>query len=213
MQNADWFSRKTRGAFDCTVQPVWQALAEHFTSAVRSTPPSPGLIERSRRSVGYERLHISEGLLELPAGGAVTLNGIAQGYITDRIADILESAGWHDALISLGETRALPGRPWPVRIAHSDVRISLARGAVATSSGAGTPLSADGRWHHLLDPRTAASRNHFKAVTVRARRAVTADALSTALAAASPEEVGGIAARFPDVTALVIAHDGSVRRL
>ena len=51
-----------------------------------------------------------------PPGMAITLNGIAQGYITDRVADLLRNEGFDQAMVDLGEWRALgshpDGRPW-----------------------------------------------------------------------------------------------------
>ena len=36
---------------------------------------------------------------------AITLNGIAQGFITDRIADLLRNEGFEQAVVDLGEWR------------------------------------------------------------------------------------------------------------
>ena len=44
----------------------------------------------------------------------LTLNGIAQGYATDRVVAILRSEGIEHSLVDMGESRALgdgPGRP------------------------------------------------------------------------------------------------------
>ena len=53
---------------------------------------------------------------------AVTLNGIAQGYITDRVADLLRAEGLEKVMIDLGEIRTLgdhpEGRPWRVGLAN-----------------------------------------------------------------------------------------------
>jgi hypothetical protein len=45
------------------------------------------------------------------AGGTeLTLNGVAQGYITDRIAELLARRGYRNVLVDLGEVRALGSR-------------------------------------------------------------------------------------------------------
>ena len=213
LQYAKWFSDQTFGAFDCTVQPVWRELAHQFSTPAQEQQPDRGKLNEVLRHVGHQHIHVSDSVVTLSPGTLVTLNGIAQGYITDRIADILEASGWRDALINMGELRALPGEAWPVRARHGAIRLSLSGDAAATSAGTGTPLSSDGRWHHLIDPRTATSRNHVAAVTVKAPHALTADALSTALACAAPEELAAIAARFPGARIVLQRPDGSQQKL
>ena len=213
MQLAKWFSSETGGAFDCTVQPVWRHLVDHYAGDTATSSPDLQHLRQTLKAVGSRKLRATPEAVALPQGGAVTLNGIAQGYITDRVADLLQSMGWRDVLVDLGEIRALPGREWPVRVAVSGLRMSIGGGAVATSAGYGTRLNASGDWHHLIDPRSGVSSNHFKAVTVVAARAVTADALSTALAIAAPSEIAVIAAKFPAASIYLQHHNGRVQRL
>ena len=51
---------------------------------------------------------------------ALTLNGIAQGYIADRVVALLRAEGLSDVLVNTGELRALGGHPdgggWPVSL-------------------------------------------------------------------------------------------------
>ena len=69
---------------------------------------------------------------------AITLNGIAQGYITDRLAARLRDMGFEQVLIEAGEIYALSSdTPWRVGVAGSDRQ--LADRAVATSSGPPSP--------------------------------------------------------------------------
>ncbi len=212
MRLAHWFAEQTGGAFDCTVQPLWMHLVDHFGDDPRGSAPEPRRLGEVLRTVGYRGLKITSDEISLPPGGSVTLNGIAQGYITDRIAGLLEDMDWRNVLVDLGEVRALPGREWPVRVAGNRVRTSLSGRSMATSAGSGTPLNAAGDWHHLIDPRAGVSRNHFKAVTVVARHAVTADALSTALAVAAPGEISGIAEKFPGAAVYLQSQDGQIRQ-
>ena len=66
-------------------------------------------------------------------GMAVTLNGVAQGYITDRVADLLRGRGFDNVLVELGEIRALgppPGRtPWRAGIADPKESVGRAAGS------------------------------------------------------------------------------------
>jgi len=92
---------------------------------------------------------------------AVTLNGIAQGFITDRLAELLRDLGFEHALVDAGEIRSLSdqpdGRPWRIGLRHGASpapTLDMENQAVATSSGAGLVLSPDGMINHLFDPRT-----------------------------------------------------------
>jgi len=215
----------TGGAFDISVQPLWSLYARHFASP-KADPrgPDPRAIERARRAVDHRRIQIDSGgvTLERP-GMALTLNGIAQGYITDRIADLLRSSGLDNVLVNLGEIRAVgdsgAGRPWRIGTGIAGITVphvpalELIDGAVATSAAGGTPFEPTGRHHHLFDPVTGRSSNRYEAVTVVADRAATADALSTAFsimpfdrAATAAERIGGIEAYFTE-------PGGRVRRL
>ncbi len=123
---------------------------------------------------------------------AITLNGIGQGYITDRIADILLASGMDQALVDMGETRALGGRPdggpWLVGLedprspGQADQTVPLRDRAIATSGGYGTQFDAAGRFNHIFDPHTGAMCSRYLSVSVIAPSATMADALSTALA-------------------------------
>ena len=54
-----------------------------------------------------------------PRMGA-TLNGIGQGYIADRLVELLRAGGIEHALVDMGKTRAIGGHPaggpWSVRL-------------------------------------------------------------------------------------------------
>ena len=128
---------------------------------------------------------------------ALTFNGIAQGYITDRVAELLRGEGLHDVLLNLGEIRALPGRSWRIGIAGANQTIGLSDAAIAQSAGRGTAFTTDGRWHHLIDPKTGQSARGLTSVTITAPTATEADALSTALFVTPPADRAGLVRRFP----------------
>jgi thiamine biosynthesis lipoprotein ApbE len=105
------FWETTGGAFDPTVQPLWTLYAEHF-SASDADPagPSEDAKRRALSRVGFEKLKFNRDRVVFARPGmALTLNGIAQGYITDRIVGLLREAGIANSLVSMGETRAIGG--------------------------------------------------------------------------------------------------------
>ncbi len=193
------------GAFDPTVQPLWELHARHFRQP-HPDPAGPAQadIEAARALVDWRRVRLSSDVIELAPGMAVTLNGIAQGYATDRVADLLRAQGLATVLVHLGETR-ITGRPEPRgawRIALPDGRIIALTGdaALATSSPDGTRFSPC--CHHLFDPTTGRSARDAAPITLRAPTAALADALSTA-AAIAPQRAAEMISAVPGAYMLV----------
>ncbi len=219
------FGALSNGAFDVTVQPLWRLTAAHFaTPAHDPEGPSEKQVAAARALVDYRDIDLARGRIAFRRRGmAVTLNGIAQGYITDRAADLLRESGFDNVLVQLGETRALgqpaPDRPWRVALADplggdaDQTNLDLVNQAVAASSGAAARFDPAGRHHHLFDPATGASAARTLAVTVIGARATTADALSTALSVAQPEAAERLLRGARATRALVVLPDGSRRRL
>jgi thiamine biosynthesis lipoprotein len=186
------FSRLTAGAFDVTVQPLWELYAKHF-SAPDADPagPSEEAIAATRALVGYDGVSVDPAVIQLERPGMkITLNGIAQGYATDRVADLLRAAGCEHTLVDMGEICAIgdhpAGRPWSVALrdprdqSGSLGEVLLSNRSVATSSGLGTPFDATGRFNHIFDPSQGTCASRYLSVSVKTARATTADALSTA---------------------------------
>lgn len=186
------------GAFDPTVQPLWALWAER---AAADSRPRPAELSEARARGGWPDLRFDAAAVTLADGMALTLNGIAQGYIADRIADLLAAEGLTDILIDTGEMRALGQRPgggdWPVRLAQGG-EAPLRDRALATSAPLGTVFDAAGRFGHILDPRTGEPvAPHWAGVSITAPSAALADALSTA-ACLMPDRgaIDALAARF-----------------
>jgi FAD:protein FMN transferase len=216
------------GAFDVTVQPLWTLYAAHFfaNSAPPPDGPSRQAIELTRKLVDWRAIDAGPRRIALVRPGmGVTLNGIAQGYITDRIAGILLAHGCDRTFANLGcsEISALgrhaDGRPWRVGLADPrqpekvGIALDLCDRSVCTSGGYGTKFEATGRFHHLFDPLTGTSAHGYLAVSVFAANAMIADALSTTLYVSPPQRGAAVLASFPGVSALATLPDGSVQHL
>lgn len=182
------------GAFDPTIQPLWLAVARDATRQERAA---------ARRLVDWRKLEVGPEAVALRRRGmAVTLDGIAQGYLTDRVAGLLYAHGVERVLVDLGELRALgphpEGRPW--RIGRQGLpAVELGDGAVATSASV-----VDGR-PRILDPRTGEPPADRAPVTVLAPEAVVADGLSTVLAVVGPAQAAGLLRAFPGARVLAAA--------
>ena len=222
------FSELSGGAFDVTVQPLWNVYAAHFFGSASPSPqgPEPRAIAEALALVDWQGVDIASRRISLARPGmGLTLNGIAQGYLTDRIADILRVNGCDRVLADMGRSEILlvgcrpDGQAW--RIALADplaservaVTLELADRCISTSGGYGTKFEATGRHHHLFDPTTGASAGHYIAVSVVAVSAMVADALSTALYVTPTERSGRLLAAFPDALVLATLPDGSRHQL
>lgn len=217
------FGEQTGGLFDPSVQALWDLYAAR-SRAGRPLPPTPAELHAALAKVDYRAIRVEEDAIELERPGmALTLNGIAQGYITDRVTELLRANGLSHAMVDMGEARSLgspaPGRPWragiadprdPGRVLDS---IDLRDQALATSGGYGTPLDPAGRFTHLFNPHTGQATPRWRSVTVRAPDATTADALSTAFAQMPADTIRGMISRFPVQAWLMAPDDGPLIRL
>ena len=194
-------SEASGGAFDVTIQPLWRLFADHFRDpGADPMGPDRAEIEAVTGRVDYQAVDCSPRRVAFARPGmGITLNGVAQGFIADRLTALLEEQGITDVLVDTGEIRAAgrreDGRAWRVAVAGRTEPLSLVDRAIATSSPAATRFTEDGRFHHLLDARSGRSEMPLRdRVTVIAVSAVLADVASTAIAVATPNERPAIAA-------------------
>lgn len=210
---------RTDGAFDATVQPLFLRYAEHFQRDGEAAGPARARIAEALAHVGMDRVAISPSRIAFRRPGmALTLNGVAQGYITDRLAGLLKAQGLANVLVNAGEYRAIgehpEGRPWRIGIAEPEApltpvkMLTIRNRAVATSAPHGTVFDAAGRFHHLFDPHSGETPNLYRTVTVMAADAATADALSTALSVTPPGRAASVLKRFKDAQAVLRLDDG-----
>ncbi|MBK0326133.1 FAD:protein FMN transferase [Rhodobacteraceae bacterium F11138] len=172
----------TGGRFDPTVQPLWRV---HADAAIAGRAPDPADLRAARDTVGWSRVGFSSDRITLDRNMALTLNGVAQGVIADRIADLLTAEGLDNVLIDTGEFRSLGADPrgdaWPVQLA-SGGEVPLIARALATSAPKGTTFGpgTDGA-SHILDPKQGVPvPARWREISVSAPSAGMADALSTA---------------------------------
>lgn len=181
--------RASGGRFDPTVQPLWALWAEAATNRTR---PDAQAVDTVQRKTGWAKVELDAAAITLQPGMALTLNGIGQGYVADRVAALLEAEGLSNILIDTGELRALGGKPdgesWPVRLETGE-RLSLRQRALATSAPLGTTFDQAGHDGHILDPATGMpAASTWRSVSVSAPSAAIADALATAACLTSGRE-------------------------
>jgi thiamine biosynthesis lipoprotein len=209
-------SRRSRGAFDITVQPLWSVYADAKKSG---SLPTAAAIEIARGSVDWRQVVVESNRVRLRGKDTqITLNGIAQGYAADRASSALVAHGVAHALVDSGEIGTIGGKPdgdlWSVGVQHprhDDAYLSLARlngRCLATSGDYATTFSDDFRFNHLFDPRTGQSPTEFASVSIAAPTAMMADALSTAVFVLGLEQGLALVDATPGADALVMLKDG-----
>ncbi|GAA4442466.1 FAD:protein FMN transferase [Pontibacter saemangeumensis] len=198
VKKAQQVSRKTGGAFDITVLPLVQAWG--FGATPVPALPDTAAIQDLLPCVGADKIHLSRGQLRKDAPCVqIDVNGIAQGYTVDVLADFLEKNGIRDYLVELGgeirvKGRKPDGKPMAIGIEGPSAGspgdaypiqkiIRLEKGAI-TSSGNYRKFYQSGsrKISHLIDPKTGFPLdNELISVTVWAGDAMTADAYDNAL--------------------------------
>ena len=212
----------TAGAFDMTIAPLLNLYYSSF--AETGVAPPREEIQRALALVGSEHVRVSDGEIAFEkAGMAVTLDGIAKGYIVDRAVEVLRKRGAERVLVNAGGDmasagEALGGDAW--RIALQDPRVPdgnlgvvrLQGESVATSGDYMQFLTPDMSLHHILDPRTGLSPEHTSGVSVVAPSAMAADALSTATLVLGPGEGMELLDRLDGIEGMIITKDQTVLR-
>lgn len=182
-------AEESEGLFDPTILAALRRAGydrsfELLAAAPAAAQPA-GARPAARQGWRQVRLEAATGAVQLPAGLGIDLGGIGKGWAVDQVAQ--ELAPWGAALVDAGgDLRATAppgGEPWPVAVqdpfdASRDLLvISLASGAVATSSVGRRRWQRDGQpMHHLIDPRSGRpAESDLHTVTVLAPTAVEAE--------------------------------------
>lgn len=214
---AKQLAQDTKGAFDVTIQPLWKL---HYGHAEAGTNPSRAEIEEALANVDWQRVRVSPQRIELDGEGtAITLNGIAQGFAADAVSRTLAEYGIQHALIDTGEIGAIGSHAekdaWSIGIKHPRKEndflglAALNGRCLATSGDYETRFSDDYSQHHLLDTRTGVSPVELSSVSVVAKTALQADALSTAVFLLGLKNGRKLIEATPGADALFVTKDGS----
>jgi len=218
LEYAASMAKETNGAFDVTVQPLWEI---YHQAKKQNRLPSEAEVHEARSLVDWRRVQIRPSSVKLTGEGtAVTLNGIAQGFAADAAMAAMRRAGVVHALIDTGEMNATGGKPdgsaFTVGIQHPrypDTFVSMAKlqdRCLATSGDYQTRFSDDFVHHHLFDPRTGHSPTELASVSIVAPTAMAADALSTAVFVLGAERGMDLVRRTPGTDALLVSKSGQI---
>lgn len=208
----------TGGSFDPSVLPLVRAMQED---------PGKGknLDSRDLRDllafVDFGRVSVGQGGVRLGQGQALTLDGIAKGYIAREMSAELTRLGCPNHLVNAGGDIAASGRPrgaraWRVAIqspfdqGRARGVVYLRKGAVATS-GVYEQRLDNASGSHLVIPKTLKAPDVVSA-SVSCQDGMLADALATAFSILPPAQSMRICEGLDKVEAMLVLRNGKVLR-
>lgn len=215
------YAELSKGAFDPTIgalSSLWD-----FTSGKKELP-SEEAIQGAVKSVDYRKVSIDPDALRVSLqdpDARLDLGGIAKGYIADRMKEELQKYGVKHAIINLGGNVLVLGN----RKGGGDYRIGIQKpfaeegtpitelplsdGSLVSSGIYERYFEKDGMiYHHILDTKTGYPiRNNLLSVTIRSKKSVDGDALSTICLALGLEEGLSLIETLPDTEAVFITDD------
>ncbi|HEY0591469.1 MAG TPA: FAD:protein FMN transferase [Thermoanaerobaculia bacterium] len=195
LDRAARLAEETGGAFT----PLAGRLIEMWGLRNEGRIPDGAAVRAAARAIAAGGLRIDRERRTVARIGdvAVEEGGFAKGYALDRAVEVLRRRGVRRALLDFGGQVALYGfgAPIEIDIAHPEdrqrpaVRIAIASGSIATSSGSEKSFaSGPNRYSHIVDPRSGMALPPSGSATAIHEEALVADALSTAFYVLGPRE-------------------------
>ncbi len=208
--------RRSKGAFDITVKPLvslWGFGAERIAKL-----PTQTEIDSVLQFVGMDKLRLRKNKLrKTDKRTAIDLNGIAQGYTVDVLAELLEGYGIENYLVELGgeiRSKGYKAAKQPFEIAierpegaqSSRFVLQLIDKSVTTSGNYRKVFGYQGKKiHHHINPKDGYPlQNNVASVTVVAPTAMDADAYDNVFMALSPEEGIAFANKLKEIEVYII---------
>lgn len=212
-------SQWSDGAFDVTVQPLWQLFR---AAANQASLPAETQRRAAQLRVGWRQLAWNSREVHfLQPDMALTLNGLAQGYAADVALAAVRARGVQHALLDTGEFIARGQRalrqPWTLGIQDPRDQEILAATlkvdgrSVATSGDYECTFTPDFAHHHIFDPASGDSPPELASVTVVAPTGLLADGLSTTFMVTGAARAHAMAAQLQGVDLMTIDKDGRRR--
>ena len=186
-------SQITSGAFDisyASMDRIWK-----FDGSMKAMPTEEA-IKKSVSKIGYKNIVLDpkeQTIFLKNEGMKLGLGGIGQGYIADKVKELLFSKGCVSGIVNVsGDINAWgkqpDGKPWTVGIVNPlnknkiFATFPLENSAVETSGSYEKFVIFNGiRYAHIIDPRTGYPVQGVVSVSVFAKQTEIADALATGI--------------------------------
>lgn len=207
-----YYHHLSGGAFDPTVQPLVDLFRKgDFGEAAHRDALS--LVDARRVELAPRDIRFTE------PGMGLTLDGIAKGYVVDRMVEVLKGHDLQHFLLDAGgdirsEGLREDGEPWRVGVQDPSKEgeipdiIPLSGMAVATSGSYEIYFDPDRTHHHIIDAGSGVSPNRSQSVSVTAPSAMEADALATSVFVMKPEAGVAFIESIPGCACLIVDRDG-----
>lgn len=210
------------GRFDVTILPLMEAVQASAQSGARFAGQDLASQDLASAAslVGFDKLSISGQSVSLARSGmAITLDGIAKGYIVDKAIACLADKGIKHALVNAGgDMRALGGKSdnsgWQILVQDpADKNAYLAKleinnKAVATSGNYEAYFDQARMFGHIVSPATPAQSAGLTSASVVAPTCMVADALATALFASGDKNALNIISGQSQLGGMVVERSG-----
>jgi len=211
-------SELTHGAFDISIKPLVDLYQSHKENGTGL--PLDESITDVLALINYRNIQVGSNYIAFNKPGmAITLDGIAKGYIVDMGVDILRSHGFNDVLVEAGGDLMGAGmkdeqNPWRIGVQSPRDRtgdilasFTIQEQAMATSGDYMQPFSHDLAQHHILDPRTGYSSQGLASASVIAPTAMLADGLATAVMVMGKDEGVALIESLSGIEGYLVAKD------
>ena len=215
---------QTNQAFDIAISPIVKAWG--FTTEEEKHIPSEETLKKLMPLINLKDLQIDESASSaqlLKEGMAIDLGGIAKGYASDQLFELLKREGVSSGLFSLGGNIGAigtkpQGKKWKIAIENPlDTNdyvglLEIQDCFVITSGGYQRFFEENGkRYHHIIDSKTGYPADKgLLSVTVISQDGTKADALSTALFVMGLDDATAFWRSSKDFDAVFITEDGRV---
>ncbi len=216
-----YYHTQTGGAFDITVTPLIDLYKNSFADGAK---PSDAEVQATLKHIGAEQINIKGSTIRFAKSDmAITLDGIAKGYIVDKASEILSANGLHNHLINAGGDirtvgSAAKSKPWTVAIQDPKKAkdypniIKMNNGAIATSGNYEIFYDNEQLFHHIVNAKTGVSPTLSSSVTVRTASVMDADALSTSVFVMQPATGLDFINKHTDSECFIIGKNGKTHQ-
>ena len=212
----------TDGAFDisyASMDKIWK-----FDGSMKQMP-SADAIKKSVAKVGYKNIILdkAESTIFLKLDGMkLGLGGIGQGYIADKVKELLKSKGVVSGIINVSGDISTWGRlpngdQWKIGIKNPMNKdkifamFPLEDTAVETSGSYEKFVILNGvRYSHIIDTRTGYPAQGLVSVSVFAKTTEIADALATGVFVLGKDKGMELVNRLPGIGCIMVDDTGKV---
>lgn len=215
-------SKLTSGAFDisyASMDKIWK-----FDGSMKEMP-TPEMIQKSVSKVGYQNIILDKDHLTVflkLEGMKLGLGGIGQGYIADKIKELLKADGVTAGLVNVsGDISTWGKQPngvqWKVGVINPMNKnkvfatFPLEDNAVETSGSYEKYVIFNGkRYSHIIDTRTGYPAMGLISVTVFAKTTELADALATGVFVLGKEVGMDLVNQLPGISCIMVEDNGKI---